>query len=189
MTQIVKKEYPWSSSIPSLGKPPQELKERILNCLFRNFCFVSHLQKIRALTTQEIAEIAINTGISSTLVHSITSKFLINLIFFRKFLHSYQFTYKYTKSLRRLQLYLHKLHKIAPVFNYARAKENARILKNLLVRHFFLPQFSTQLAIVVFVTDINDKKYVDKIIQTNLRVFCDCSAYAFHRTRNRLGIE
>ncbi|MFX1427210.1 MAG: hypothetical protein ACFFBE_12220 [Promethearchaeota archaeon] len=189
MTQIVKKEYSWISPIPPLGKPPQELKKRILNCLFRNYCFVSQVQKIRALTTQEIGDIALNTGISSTLVHSIISKFLVNLIYFRKFLHSYQFTYEYTKSLRKLQLYLYKLHRIAPVFDYARAKENARILKNLLVRHFFLPQFTTQLAIVVFVTDINDKKYVNKIIQTNLRFFCDCSAYAFHRTRNRLGIK
>ncbi|MFW9941342.1 MAG: hypothetical protein ACFFFT_09895 [Candidatus Thorarchaeota archaeon] len=189
MTQIIKKDYTWISPLSTIGKSHQEVKEIVLNYLFREICFVSQPQNIRALTLQEYDNINKRSDIPIPLIHSIISKFLINLTYFREFLRSYSFTYRYTKSLRKLQIYLHKLHQFAPIFDYSRAKENARILKNILERKCFLPQFSTQLAIVLFVTDLNDKEHEDKIIQTNLRVFCNCSAYAFHRTRNKLGLK
>lgn len=189
MTQIVKKDYTWISPLTPLGKSQHEVEEIILNYLFREICFVSHPQKIRALTSQEYKDLADITKLPVNLIHSVISKFLVNLIYFRRFLRNYSFTYNYTKSLRKLQIYLRKLHRFAPIFDFPRAKENARILKNILDRSCFLPQFTTQLAIVVFVTDLNDKDYEKKIIQTNLRVFCNCSAYAFHRTRNKLGLK
>lgn len=173
----------------SLREGPHKAERIVLNTLFRDYCFVSPSQKIRALTVQEYTNIAMDTGLPIALAYSIISKFLVNLVYFRRFLRSYQFTYEYTKSLRKLKLYLHKFHRFAPIFDYSRAKENARILKKLLDQHCFMPQFTTQLAIVLFVTDINDKEFENKIIQTNLRNFCNCSAYAFHRTRNRLGIK
>ena len=189
MTQILKKDYTWISPLSTIGKSQQEVKEIVLNYLFRKICFVSHPQNIRALTNQEYKDINRSSDIPIPLVHSIISKFLVNLIYFREFLRSYSFTYNYTKSIKKLQIYTHKLHRFAPIFNYPRAKENARILKKVLDRNCFLPQFSTQLAIVLFVTDLNDKEHEDKIIQTNLRIFCNCSAYAFHRTRNKLGLK
>jgi hypothetical protein len=189
MTQIVKKDYPWLAPELSSRKISPKAEKIVLNTLFREYCFVSPPQKIRALTALEYNNIATITGLPITLVNSIISKFLVNLIYFRRFLRSYQFTYVYTKSLRKLRLYIHKFHRLAPIFDYSRAKENAKILKNLLDHHCFMPQFTTQLAIVIFVTDVNDKDFVNKIIQTNLRFLCNCSAYAFHRTRNRLGLK
>jgi hypothetical protein len=189
MTQILKKDYTWISPLSTIGKSPLEVKKIVLNYLFRKICFVSHPHNIRALTNQEYKDINERCDIPIPIVHSIISKFLVNLIYFRGFLRSYSFTYSYTKSFRKLQIYLHKFHRFAPIFDYPRAKENARILKNVLHRKCFLPQFSTQLAVVLFVTDLNDKEHEEKIIQTNLRVFCNCSAYAFHRTRNKLGLK
>lgn len=46
----------------------------------------------------------------------------------------------------------------------------------------------TNIAIIVFVTDKNDKIHSKRIIQANLRLLCDCSAYSFHRTHNKLGL-
>jgi len=189
MTQIIKKDYTWISPLLPLGKSQQEVKEIVLNYLFREICFVSHPQNIRSLTPQEYKDINESSDIPIPLIHSIVSKFLVNLIYFREFLRNFSFTYSYTKSLRKLQIYLHKLHRFAPIFDYPRAKENARILKNILNKKCFLPQFTTQLAVIVFVTDLNDKEHEERIIQTNLRVFCNCSAYAFHRTRNKLGLK
>jgi hypothetical protein len=189
MTQIVKKEYTWISPLTNIGSTQQEVEKIVLNCLFREICFVSHPQNIRTLTSQEYKDIAKSIDLPISLIHSVISKFLVNLIYFRRFLRSYSFTYSYTKSLRKLQIYLHKVHRFAPIFDYSRAKENARILKNILDIKCFLPQFTTQLAVVVFVTDLKDKSHEKKIIQTNLRVFCNCSAYAFHRTRNKLGLK
>jgi hypothetical protein len=189
MTQIIRKQQPWIARELSSKLNPRKIEKIVLNALFRNYCFVLSSQNIRALTNQEKTNIAVSTGLSASLIHSVISKFLVNLVYFRRFLRSYQFTYKHTKSLRKLQLYLHKFHRIAPIFDFTRAKENARILKNLLNQLCFMPQFTTQLAIVIFVTDINDKKFENKIVQTNLRLLCNCSAYAFHRTRNRLGLK
>lgn len=189
MTQIIKKEYTWISPLTTLEKSQHEVEKIVLNYLFREICFVSHPQKIRALTSREYKDLADNTKLPVDLIHSVISKFLVNLVYFRKFLRSYSFTYGYTRSLRKLQIYLHKLHRFAPIFDYPRAKENARILKNNLDRKCFLPHFTTQLAVVLFVTDLNDNEREKRIIQTNLRIFCNCSAYAFHRTRNKLGLK
>lgn len=189
MTQIVKKEYSWISPLTTIGRSQQEIEKIVLNCLFREICFISHPQNIRTLTSQEYKNIAKIIDLPLPLIHSVISKFLVNLIYFRKFIRTFGFTYNYTRSLRKLQIYLHKLHRFAPIFDYVRAKENARILKNILEKYYFLPQFTTQLAVIVFITDINEKEHEKKIIQTNLRVFCNCSAYAFHRTRNKLGLK
>jgi hypothetical protein len=87
-----------------------------------------------------------------------------------------------------LIIYLRKLHRLAPIFDFPRAKENARILKHKLDVRCFMPQFTTQLAIVLYVTDLNDLSMETVVKQSNLRILCNCSAYAFHRTRNRLGL-
>ena len=63
------------------------------------------------------------------------------------------------------------------------------VLEKKLTDMCFWPQFMTQLAIVIYVTDLNDSHFKKKIKQTNLRALSGCSAYAFHRTRNKLGLK
>ncbi|MFX1279882.1 MAG: hypothetical protein ACFFA3_10730 [Promethearchaeota archaeon] len=188
MTQIIKKEIPWSSLSGAHKSPQKELNGQILSCLFREECFVSFSQDIKALSEMEMRQIATKVRLPYKIVRSVITKFLVDLFYFRRFLRSYKFTYAYTKSLRKLVIYLHKLHRLAPVFDFPRAKENARILKHNLSLRCFLPQFATQLAIVLYVTDLNDHNKQFVIKQSNLRLLCDCSAYAFHRTRNKLGL-
>lgn len=188
MTQIVKKEYPWITPLSDLRSTQKKVESTVLNCLCREVCFVAYFEEIKAVSEIEMRRVASLVGLPYNLVRSVITKFLFNLVYFRRFLRIYKFTYDYTKSLRKLTIYLHKLHRLAPIFSFNRAKENARILKKILNRHCFLPQFTTQLAIVMFVTDINDQSVEKNIIQANLRVLCNCSAYAFHRTRNKIGI-
>ena len=87
-----------------------------------------------------------------------------------------------------MSIYLHKFRRFAPVFDYHRAKQNARILQAKLHQICFWPQFMTQIAIVIYVTDLNNPQSEKKIKQTNIRALCGCSAYAFHRTRNKIGL-
>ncbi len=47
----------------------------------------------------------------------------------------------------------------------------------------------TKIAIVIYVTDLKDPQVEKPIKQTNIRALCGCSAYAFHRTRNKLGLK
>lgn len=190
MTQILKKntlsEFPSPSELRELY---QENRTNTLNCLLREFSLVSYNNKIRTLTPQEYTTLASKIRLSVSEIKPIVRKFLVWLVYFRKFLRTYQFSYAYTKELRKLKIYIHKLHRIVPVFDLDRAVENARILKLKLNTINFLPQFLTQLAVVIYVTDLNDIKYKKRIKQINLRILCNCSAYAFHRTRNKIGLN
>ena len=188
MTQIIRKDHSWFTPLTGLRSTQKEEKSAVLNCLCREVCFIVDFEKIKAVPEPEMRRVASLVGLPYNLVRSVITKFLVNLVYFRRFLRSYKFTYDYTKSLRKLTIYLHKLHRLAPTFDFKRAKRNARILKNVLEHHCFLPQFTTQIAIVMFVTDINDRSVEKNIIQSNLRLLCNCSAYAFHRTRNKIGI-
>ncbi|MFX0010741.1 MAG: hypothetical protein ACFE9R_10530, partial [Candidatus Hermodarchaeota archaeon] len=55
----------------------------------------------------------------------------------------------------------------------------------------YYPTLSTQLALVIFVTDRSNANSKDRppIPQYNLRAFCYSSAYAFHHARNCLQIN
>ncbi|MHA2131587.1 MAG: hypothetical protein ACW99L_16600 [Promethearchaeota archaeon] len=192
MTLIIKKRN--SGVLPPINyrnlgaKSRKKVRTQVLDCLFREFTFVTPTYKIRALSNKEFYLIASRTGFPITIVKSIINKFLVWLVYFRKFLKNYKLTFDYNKHLKKLRIQLFKIHRIAPVFDYKRAKVNARILKSKLDTLCFWPQFMTQIAIIIYVTDLNDKNSEKKIVQNNLRVLCDCSAYAFHRTRNRLRI-
>ncbi|MHA2392563.1 MAG: hypothetical protein ACXAEX_11525 [Promethearchaeota archaeon] len=190
MTQIIKKEtvieFP---NLTDLKESHQNNRREVLNCFFREFSFVSRTQKIRTLTPQEYILIASKTKLPVKEIQPIVRNFLVWLVYFRRFLKSYQFSYIYTRQLRKLRIYLHKIYRIVPIFDLERAVENARLLKKKLRSICFVPQFLTQLAIIIYVTDLNDTHFEKRIKQVNLRVLCNCSAYAFHRTRNKIGLK
>jgi len=166
-----------------------EVRNTVLNCLFRDYSFFTPLQEIRELPPIELRRIAGTTKIPVNVVNSIVNKFLIELKHIREFFKSYSVSYTPFSHLRKMYIYLHKFSRLAPVFEFRRAKQNARILETKLNHLCFWPQFMTQIAIVIYVTDLNDLHFEKKIKQTNIRALCDCSAYAFHRTRNKLGLK
>jgi hypothetical protein len=169
-------------------KSQNHLKPRVLNYLFRYITFLDHREKIRTLTDGEYGQLFKDIEIPVIIIHKFISRFLVDLIRFRKFLASHPNILSSKSQDRIVRICLHKLYHLAPVFNYRRAKENAKRLKSKLDRLCFWPQVMTQVAIVIYITDLLDSSYEQKIIQTNLRTLCSCSAYAFHRTRNKLGL-
>ena len=192
MAQTLKKQYidvrDSSDYYNKFYKSQNGLKPIILNYLFRNIAFVTNQDKIRALTNFDYENFTENTKIPVKLIHKYVSCFLIDLLRFRLFIQKNPQILNSKKQNRKVHIYLHKFYRIAPVFDYKRAKENARILKLKLDQLFFWPQIMTQIAIIIFITDLLDKNHSQKIIQTNIRALCDCSAYAFHRTRNKIGL-
>ncbi len=167
----------------------RNVRNIVLNCLFRDYSFFTPHQEVRELPLIELRGIAGTTKIPVKVVNSVVSKFLIELNYVRKFFKSNFVSYTPFSHLRKLNIYLHKFRRLAPVFDFHRAKQNARILEAKLSHLCFWPQLMTQIAIVIFVTDLNDPQFVRKIKQTNIRALSDCSAYAFHRTRNKLGLK
>ncbi len=192
MTQTLKKETFEVDNINDYYnkyyKSQNKLKPIVLNYLFRNISFLTLREKTRAVTASENIHISKALTIPVKLVHKFNSEFLIGLLNLRKFLNSNPEVLHAKDQRKIINIFLYRFYRLAPVFDYKRAKENARRLKEKLDTLFFWPQLITQLTIVIFITDLLDKSKPQKIIQTNLRALCGCSAYAFHRTRNRIGL-
>ena len=167
----------------------EEYKNIILNYLFRNVAFINQKGKIRTIPKIIQREMSSKLRIEITTINKIINKFLDDLVHIKQFVENNgHFGYSKNQTIL-VQVYLHKLYRLAPVFDFKRARENAKILRRKLNAHYFWPRVSTQVAVVLFITDKLDSFREKKILQTNLRTFCNCSAYAFHRTRNKLGIN
>ncbi len=192
MVQTLKKQFidvrDSSDYYNKFYKSQNGLKPIVLNYLFRNIAFVTNQDKIRALTNLDYEIISEGTKIPVKLIHKFVSCLLIDLLRFKRFIKKNPQILNSKKQNQKLRLYLHKFYRIAPVFDYKRARENARILKIKLDHLFFWPQVMTQICVIIFITDILDKNNTQKMIQANLRTLCSCSAYAFHRTRNKVGL-
>lgn len=191
MTQTLKKQDFKSVDLVSYYnkyyKAQNKIRLIVLNHLFRNVNFLTKKEKIRAITVSEYKHISREINIPEVLIHKFVSEFLIGLLRFKTFLTTNP---KLISSKERdwtIRLLLYKFNRLSPVFDLKRAKENARRLKIKLDQLFFWPQILTQIAVVIFITDLLDKARPRKIIQSNLRALCCCSAYAFHRTRNKIG--
>ena len=171
----------------------QFFKNLVLNYLFRHFCFVDEQNRIKEFRKKDLETIGKQTNLSNQIVFPLIDQFLKNAHNLKTFFAAKPIVWEYnkTKLVKKVRIYLHKVHRIAPIFSYARAKENLEIFHLLLEQKNHWPHITTQIALVIFITDRNDKannkgRY---IIQKNLRAFCDCSAYAFHRARNTLHIN
>jgi hypothetical protein len=169
------------------------VKEAILDYFFRCESLVDNNGKFVKLNYFLVESIAKETQISRNLVFEVMEQFLERVVYFKQFLGSGLVAGASGKQqlYRKVRVYLHKTHRLAPVFDYGRAKKNLELLHVLLGRSFFWPHMTTQLALLIFVTDRNDPDLTEDnyILQKNLRALCSCSAYAFHMARNKLGIN
>ena len=191
MTQVERNFYIDKASIinKTIFEFQRDVRNTVLNCLFRNYSFFTPAQKVRELSLIELRGIAGTSKIPVKVVNSVVSKFLVELRFVSKFFKVNSVSYTPFSHLRKMNIYLHKFNRLAPVFDFQRAKQNAKILQGKLNSLCFWPQFMTQVAIIIYVTDLKDPCIKKKLKQTNLRALCGCSAYAFHRTRNKLGLK
>jgi hypothetical protein len=177
----------------SLELPEKELKARFLNVFLRNFSVLYKGKICQSLKDDDLKLLSSMTNISRPTVQVNVEEFLCNLINLEKFFHDYKMKWPHepAKLYRKARIQLHRIYRFAPVFNYDRARKNLEILHSVLKKKLFWPQINTQIAIVIYVTDINDKSFHDneRLLQKNIRALCNCSAYAFHRTRNILNIN
>lgn len=193
MTQTLKKyEYRPELRFKSRTryfKNRQHNKKLILDFLYRNVSFLTEKEKIRAISNKKYMKISKVLNVSVDLIHRFISRFLVDLIRIKQYLNDVENRLLSKNQAFYIRTQLHHLYRLAPVFDYKRAKENAKILEIRLEALFFWPRMTTQVAIIIFITDFLDPLHKNKIIQSNLRSFCNCSVYAFHRTRNKIGLN
>lgn len=191
MTQVVKNVFinKTSNENRTILQFRRAVRYNVLNCVFRDYSFFSQNSHVRELPLIELRGVAGTTKIPVKVVDSVVSEFLTELGYMRGFFKNNYVSYTPYSHLRKMRIYLHKFYRLAPVFDISRAKQNAHILETKLTQLYFWPQFMTQVAIVIYITDLNDSNFKRKLKQTNIRALSDCSAYAFHMARNKLGLN
>ena len=168
-------------------------KKTVLDYFFRCESLVDKNNKVVKLNHFVVENVAKETQIPGDIALKVLREFLKRVVCFKRFLESGLIAWAPEKQhlYRKVRVYLHKTYKLAPIFDYERAKKNLELLHVLLSRKFFWPHVPTQLALVIFVTDRNDPNIANDnyVLQKNLRALCSCSAYSFHMARNKLGIN
>jgi hypothetical protein len=194
MVQELENAKELGGSLSNLRKRSyEEEKAIILNYILRYETIVDKEGHLVELHPILLGRLIAGTGITRSRVIAIYTKFLYGLRGVHWALESKHIRWGHTTSgqCRTVRIYLRKLYRIAPVFSYTRAIHNLRVLHTLLDRVSYYPTLSTQLALVIFVTDRCNPDFREEppIPQYNLRAFCYSSAYAFHSARNRLYIN
>jgi hypothetical protein len=168
-------------------------KEKVLNYFFRFESFANDTNEYKNLTPLLVRNIVKETNLPDFVVLNTVLEFITEATQFSHALSLGLVSWGSGEKsvLRQAKFYLRKVHKIAPVFDYSRAIANLEILHKLLKKKFFWIRITTQLALIIFVTDRNDPTIAknEYILQKNLRTFCACSAYAFHMARKKLDID
>jgi hypothetical protein len=169
----------------------KEVRISLINALFRRYsiCFPrGGINIIKSLSFKKLRKLSEMTSISQPLASTIIHKVLRELYYLSTFFQSYKFPWEHRKSLlfKKSKIYLHKLYKLAPIFNYNRAKTNLKTLHMFFNKASFWPTISTQLAMTIYLTDVNEPFFENKILIENIRAITYCSAYAFYRTKNKM---
>ena len=187
---------------PSLSyKAKKKLKIEILDHSFRKYNFlmeslsISRFAKIlhHSFSEHDISEIqeVLNNFSDDWKRYKIRFQLTTKLLPFHGEPHSVHDLMEYRFNV--LQQHLKELYHVAPIFNLQRATHNAKVLLTMLDQKNYCPVLSTQLALILFVTDTRDSLVKEgkkkPILQVNIRNLCKTSAYAFHRARNKLGIS
>ena len=167
--------------------PEKSAKVIILRVLLSTNSVLSHEGEFLTPKGGSYEQISAETGYELDVVESVVNIFLTDLYYFNKFLRNgcIKWTSDLKKLNRKVRTYVHKIHRLAPVFDYERARTNVGILQQMLSSINLWPRITTQMALVLYYTELRSDKQV-KTIQRNIRIMCNCSAYAFHETRNKL---
>lgn len=161
----------------------------ILNKLLRSYSVQGPNNSIIKLSEEQLKTLSNQLKFSYEIIELVINRFLTQLSHFKKFMKNCEIRIGSMKLHKKVRIYLHKIHRIAPFFDYKRARINLSSLHQLFFQKNFWPSLSTQLTLLIYITDKLDKRFGKKILQKNIYFICNCSAYAFHRTKNRLEID
>ncbi len=190
-TEVINVKITYDSNISD----DRETKRIVLNSFLREYPLLQNDNSMINLSRQDLGELCSTINIPPKLVlreavlDGIIIGFMAKLTYFKRFFTNCTIRSSSGNMERKTRVYLHKIHRLAPVFSYRRSVANLKPLYRLFSRENFFPSVSTQLAIVIYITDKLDKSFPKKIMQKNIRYICSCSAYAFHNAKNRLGID
>jgi len=171
----------------------KNIKASILDYLLRNLSlYKKNSEKISDSFLKEVYSVLPEEFlIPHPIINYLLENFLTNLKYFRDLLRNCKIKWYKKDSkgrYRHVKIYMHKLHRLAPIFDYKRACSNLETLHKLFSFEGYWPHLTTQLALVLYITDAKSDAE-PRLQQNNIRLICNCSAYAFHRARNILRLS
>ena len=191
MSEITKEILKSGTLMPKSEFDEKNLKCLVLNSLIRHFSILDNngqlLTRIPRYYIEKISRKfpSFKPSLIQSKIHNFFWEAACHIKIFQN--SNFKWSHEPNKLLCRVRSHLHTIHRIAPVFGYKRARVNLESLHKLLKLTSFWPQLTTQVALVIYITDEKSKNKL-KILQKNIRVLCNCSAYAFHRARNKLNL-
>ena len=191
MTETLRK--PSEKSIAEIDETqevisPKMIKKRLLEYIFRNIPFTQK-NRIIHLSLDKYRHLRFALTLPIPNIRDIYTRFVVDLTHFKMFQNRYTIGIGLKTPLHKAQVYLWKVYRIAPVFDYNRAKANLNSLTKLLGRLNYWPQIMTQIAVALYITEVNGIKARNPILQNKICILCDCSPYSFHRCRNKIGLN
>ncbi|TXT60876.1 MAG: hypothetical protein BAJALOKI2v1_70028 [Promethearchaeota archaeon] len=181
-----------SVQIPSAQNQKSEGRQERLRMrrflLNRVFRYHKIEEGMTTLSEEEYNELAAISQIPLQEVKGIIERFLREMTHIERFFRTCDLLTSSNpdKLEKRLRIYLHKCYRIAPIFDYHRAKKNLARLQKFFKLEGYWQKITTQITFTIYITDKNNQKKHRKIIQKNLRNLTSCSAFAFHRLINQL---
>ena len=182
--------YSKEKKLPQISN--RKFKSVVLNILLRHkFLRLSSNETAGIVSKNSFDKISRWTNFSQDFVKQVVRRYLFDVENYKKFVQNSKFKWPYEldQSWKKASIYLRKMHRIAPVFDYERARINLRTLQQALYKKRFWPRLSTQLSVTIRVTDMLDKNYEEKLVQSYVRYMCKSSAFAYHKTKNLLKIK
>ena len=193
MVESAKKQIIEIEELP-LNDESQERSWRvsIIQNLLRKISISGYLNErefIDSLPNFKYERISDKLGIPISFVRAVTESFLYDIRTLRGLYDTFPIKWNPDLKilLRSMRVYLHKICRLTQSFNYKRARTNLELLHQALQKINRWPQVSTQLSIILYITDLKSEE-TEKVLQKNIRALTGCSAYAFHRLRNILLI-
>lgn len=177
-----------------VNPPFREARAAVLSVLCNTIVFTPRDGFSAFLKDIVYPKIAEKTNYHIQLIETIVKGFLHNLKNFKSFIkkNPIKWSPDLTKLEKKVRIYLHKLYRLTgEVFNFKKSKRNLHILYKKLEFLNSWPQISTQLAFVIYITNKNSSGADEdkRMLQKNIRELCNCSAFAFHSLRNKLGLK
>ncbi|MFX1574320.1 MAG: hypothetical protein ACFFB0_16390, partial [Promethearchaeota archaeon] len=152
--------------------PSKVIKQRVLEYIFRNIPF-TQANRVTHLSLDKYRQLRTALNIPIPIIRDIYTRFVVDLTHFKVFQHRYTIGVGLKSPLRKSLVYLWKVYRIAPVFDYSRAKVNLKSLIVLLSRLNYWPQIMTQVAVTLYITEVNSATLKKLIPQNKICILCD----------------
>ena len=167
------------------------IKEKVLSHFLRStgileYFYSLHTPLKRSYRDSDYERVARKAKCDVETVMRIIRHFIDHLEPFRSFLEKVKIEWplEKTRHVRKLRIYLHKMHKIAPVFDYHRARVNLEILETYLRNQCIYISPLAKIGLVILKTDSH--LYKGEILIKNIRALCNLIPRTFDVARRKI---